>query len=93
VAAQRDRKPVTHTVTIDASSFQPATLTIKAGDIVVWVNKDIVPHTATSTDTKGFDSGTLPTGKSWRQTFKVKGQFPYACTFHPTMKASLRVQP
>jgi len=57
VAAQRGRKPVTHTVTVDGTAFKPATLTIKAGDSVVWVNKDIVSHTATSTAPKVFDSG------------------------------------
>ena len=93
VAAQRGRKPVTHTVTIDASSFKPAALTIKAGDSVVWVNKDIVSHTATSATPKVFESGALDTSKSWKRVFKAKGDFPYFCRFHPTMKATLRVQP
>ena len=92
VAAQRARKPVTHTVTIDGSSFKPATLTIKAGDTVMWVNKDIVSHTATSRAGKGFESGALATGKSWKHTFKAKGDFPYDCRFHPIMKATLRVE-
>ena len=93
VAAQRGRKPVTHTVTIDRSAFQPATLTIKPGDTVVWVNKDIVSHTATSATPKVFESGTIDTGKSWKKVFTAKGDFPYHCRFHPTMKATLRVQP
>ena len=41
-------KPVTHTVTIDATSYQPARLAVHAGDTVVWVNKDLIPHTATA---------------------------------------------
>ena len=91
-AAQQARKPVTHTVTIDGSSFKPSALTIKAGDTVMWVNKDIVSHTATSTAPKGFESGALETGKSWKHTFKAKGDFPYVCRFHPIMKATLRIQ-
>ena len=86
-----DRKPVTHTVSIDGSSFSPATLTIRSGDSVVWVNKDIIPHTATS-ERGRFDSGTLETGKSWTYTAKAKGEFPYVCLFHPTMKGTLRVE-
>ena len=91
-AAQRASKPATHTVTIDATSFQPTTLTIKAGDTVVWVNKDVMPHTATASAAKGFDSGVLLSGKSWKQVFKTKGTQPYVCIFHPTMKGKLVVK-
>jgi plastocyanin len=86
-----DRQPVTHTVSIDASTFNPSTLTIRAGDSVVWVNKDIIPHTATS-DAGRFDSGTIDTGKSWTFTASRPGQFPYVCAFHPTMKGTLKVE-
>jgi plastocyanin len=85
-------KPVTHTVTIDATSFSPATLTIAPGDTVVWENKDVIPHTATSKKTGVFDSGVIATGKSWKHTFKTKGEIDYICTFHPTMKGTLRVK-
>ena len=75
-------KPVTHTVTIDGSQFSPATLTIKAGETVVWVNKDILAHTATAA--KGsFDSKVIQPGKSWKHVARKKGEFPYTCAFHP----------
>ena len=92
MGAQRGRKPATHTVTIDAVSFKPSTLTIKAGDSVVWVNKDIVAHTATADGSNGFESGALATGKSWKRAFKSKGDFAYICRFHPTMKGRVVVQ-
>ena len=91
-AVQKGRKPVTHTVTIDATSFSPATLRVAAGDSVVWVNKDVIPHTATSQRPGVFDSGTIASGKSWQTTFKTKGQLAYVCTFHPTMKATVHVK-
>jgi len=84
------RKPTSHTVTIDASRFQPEVLTVKAGDTVVWVNNDIVAHTATS-QAGGFDSGIIVPGKSWKYKLKQTGEFAYTCTYHPTMKATLRV--
>jgi plastocyanin len=90
-ALQRARKPATHTVTIDATRFQPESLTIKAGDTVLWVNKDVIPHTATSQE-RGFDSGTIASGASWKRTFTKKGDVAYICTFHPTMKAQLSVE-
>jgi plastocyanin len=84
-------KPATHTVTIDATRFQPDVLTVRAGDTIVWVNKDFFPHTATS-KAGGFDSGAIVTDKSWTYVAKQKGEFPYICTFHPTtMKGTLRV--
>jgi len=84
-------KPAVHTVTIDAVAFSPQTLTVNAGDVVVWVNKDPFPHSATA-EGGAFDSKSIDAGKSWRFTTKAKGTFPYVCTFHPTMKATLIVK-
>ena len=69
--------------------FDPATLEVKRGDVVEWKNEDITPHTATSAS---FDSGSIDPDKSWRHTFGEPGNFPYACTFHPDMKAVVTVK-
>jgi plastocyanin len=84
-------QPKTHTVTIEATSFKPESLTVAAGDKVVWVNKDPFPHTATSTS-GGFDSGNIEPDKSWTFTAIKKGEFGYICSLHPTMKAVLKVE-
>ena len=76
------RKPATHTVTIDAASFSPAKLTVNAGDTIVWVNKDILAHTATAAKA-AFDSKVIQPGKSWKYVARKKGEFPYTCAFHP----------
>ena len=81
---------MTHTVTIDASRFEPEISTVSAGDTVGWINKDIIPHTASS-QAGGFDSRTIAPGKSWKYIAMRAGELPYVCTFHPTMKATLRV--
>jgi plastocyanin len=83
------RKPVTHTVTIDGAKFAPSDLTVNAGDVVVWVNKDILAHTATAK--AAFDSKVIQPGASWRFTAKQKGEFSYTCSFHP-MNAVLHVR-
>jgi plastocyanin len=90
-APRASRAPATHTVVVDATRFQPETLTVKVGDTVKWVNKDMFPHTATS-KAGGFDSGVIMTGKSWTFTAKTKGTIPYVCVLHPTMKGTLRVR-
>jgi plastocyanin len=68
---------------------------VKAGDVVVWRNKDPFPHTATARvngRTKGFDSQAIAPGQSWTYTAKARGEFDYICSFHPTMTATLRVE-
>ena len=90
-AASERSEPKTHTVTIEGMRFQPERLTVARGDTIVWVNKDLVPHTATS-EAGRFDSQTIETAKSWKLTARTKGEFPYVCTFHPTMKAMLDVK-
>jgi plastocyanin len=90
------RTAVTHRVLIDGSQFVPATLTVREGDSVVWVNTDPFPHTATSaaaTSAAGrFDSKDIAPRQSWTYTATVKGEFPYLCTLHQTMKGTLRVE-
>jgi plastocyanin len=38
---------VVHTIVMDGTAFSPDTVTVKRGDIAVWVNKDPFPHTVT----------------------------------------------
>jgi plastocyanin len=81
----------THSVTIENMQFSPATLTVHRGDRIVWVNKDLFPHTVTATN-KVFDSGAIAAGGSWTYVANKVGEFPYGCIFHPTMQGSLTVQ-
>lgn len=84
-------RPVTHTVTIEGTQFQPATLTVRLGDSIVWANKDPFPHTATAT-AGGFDSAQIAPGGSWKYRTRKKGEVAYVCSLHPTMKAVLNVK-
>jgi plastocyanin len=83
-------KPAVHTVIIDAASYKPAQLVVHAGDTIVWENRDLVPHTATSRGS--FDSGVVMNGSSWQLVTRKKGTFDYACLFHPVMKGRLTVE-
>ena len=69
-------------MTIDGASFSPADLTVNAGDTIVWVNKDLLAHTATA-KSGAFNSNVIQPGQSWRYVAKTKGNFPYTCSFHP----------
>jgi plastocyanin len=90
-AASAAPKPTTHTVTIDGTRFKPADLTVAVGDSVVWINTDPFPHTVTS-DRGGFDSKEFGSQRSWTFTAAKRGDFPYVCTLHRTMKGILRVK-
>ncbi|MBN3755227.1 cupredoxin family copper-binding protein [Paraburkholderia sp. Tr-20389] len=82
----------TYVVTIEQMRFDPPTLTVHRGDEIVWVNKDLVAHTASS-DTQGFDSRSIAAGASWRYRAGTPGRYTYRCIFHPTMHGTLTVQP
>ena len=79
-----------HHVTIKNYTFVPASLTIKAGDTVVWTNEDQASHTVALAD-GSFESVLIHTGESFSRTFTTAGNVPYACGPHPYMKASLIV--
>ena len=88
-------KPKTHTVNIDGTAFVPPKMTVATGDTIVWVNKDPYPHTATSSAAVkdgGFDSKAIAGDKSWKFTAKKKGDYPYICSIHPSMKGTITVK-
>jgi len=90
-AAERPQ-PRTHTVIMEGITFRPAELTVASGDVVIWVNKDLVGHTATSAEAGIFDSNLIAPDKSWKFTFRTKGDFAYKCNYHPAMTAMLHVK-
>lgn len=90
-SAETAARPLTtHTVTTEVTRFQPDSLAIKAGDRVVWINRDPFPHTVVSSIGK-FRSPEIGPGQSWSKSVKQAGVVPYACSLHQTMKAELRV--
>jgi plastocyanin len=86
--------PKTHTVKIKGMAYVPATLEVSVGDTVVWVNEDMVAHTATAIvdGTTIFDSGVFAPKASWKWVASKPGKIPYVCTLHPTMKGTLIVR-
>ena len=78
-------------VMIENFSFAPATITVKAGTKVTWVNHDDVPHTVDEND-KRFRSGTLDTDDQYSFTFTSPGTFNYFCALHPKMTGQVIVK-
>jgi len=74
-----------------AQPFSPNPVTIKAGQTVSWVNKDSVPHTATS-NTGAFTTGVISPGTTSEPiAMGSTGTFGYHCGIHPSMTGSLLV--
>lgn len=69
------------TITISDLSFEPAEVTIKAGEEVTWKNEDRRSHQIMSGAppimTDEFMSPNLASGDSWSYTFKEPGEYPY----------------
>ena len=89
----RSQAPAGKTVaiTIENMQFTPAVVSVQRGDRVTWVNKDLFPHTVTAAG-KEFDSGNIDAGASWTYVATRPGEFAYGCSYHPTMKGSLKAQ-
>ena len=71
-----------------ATAFNPAKLTVVAGDTVTWRNGDIVVH-----DVKAptFTSGVIGRFESFSQRVDAPGTVSYVCTLHLGMGAQLEV--
>ena len=78
-------------VVIENFSFAPATLTVKAGTKVTWINRDDVPHTVNEND-KRFKSSTMDTDDRFSYTFSSPGTFSYFCALHPKMTGQIIVK-
>jgi plastocyanin len=78
-------------VKIDNFTFNPATVTVKAGSTVHWTNSDDIPHNVASTD-KLFKSKVMDTNEEFEYKFDKPGTYEYFCSLHPRMTAKVIVQ-
>ena len=78
-------------VAIDNFTFNPPSLTVKAGATVTWTNKDDIPH-AVAAVSKIFKSKTLDTDDGFSFTFTTPGTYPYFCSLHPHMTGTIVVE-
>jgi len=82
--------PTTIPVAIKSLAFNPATVTIHAGDSVTWTNNDGFDHTVTADG--GAFNATIHSGQSFTVKFNSVGQFPYHCAIHLSMHGKVIVQ-
>ena len=75
-------------IEIRSFKFVPPAPVIRRGDVIVWINKDIVPHSATAND-DSWDTGQIEAGKQVEMVALGTMFGRYYCKFHPAMTARL----
>ncbi|MDB5703974.1 MAG: amicyanin [Sphingomonas bacterium] len=90
VAAIAAQPAATPTVHISNFTFGPQVLKIRAGETVIWVNDDDIPHTVAAAD-RSFKSKVLDTGDRFSFTFTHAGSVSYFCSLHPHMTGTVLV--
>ena len=83
---------VANGISIDNFTFNPPTLTVKAGTKVTWTNKDDIPHGIASANNAFTRSKALDTDDSFTFTFTTPGTYQYFCYIHPHMTGTIVVQ-
>ena len=84
-------------VSMQNVQFEPADVTIEAGETVTWTNDEAVPHDVDGSGPSGsFSSGPeggMNEGDTYRFTFEEPGRHEYVCRVHaPGMAGTVTVR-
>jgi plastocyanin len=83
--------PKTYVIRADAMTFSPAVTHLRAGDVIVWTNKDVLQHSATAAN--GSFDVELPPNATAKTTVTGVGTIKFTCRYHPGMAGQLQVDP
>jgi plastocyanin len=73
-------------VVVQNYRFQPAEVSIKAGDAVIWKNKEKrTSHSVVLPEAQGGESERFFPDENWTHRFETPGNYPYHCGPHPEM--------
>jgi plastocyanin len=81
--------PRTHTIVMNKMKFGAAPAGVKAGDTILWINKDMFRHTATAKD--GSFNIDLAPGSKGKTVVRKAGAIAFVCKYHPGMRGVLKV--
>lgn len=84
----KKESPKTYKVEIAQMQFQPAELTVRKGDTVLFENKDMVAHDVTEVN-KAWTSSELSSGSSWKWVATKSAD--YYCNIHLVMRGKIIV--
>jgi plastocyanin len=69
---------------VTGDRFSPSTLTLRSGDRVLVMNRDLGAHTFTIR-ALGVDSGSMGQGDTFRYAFRAPGRYTFVCTYHESL--------
>ncbi len=77
-------------VYIKQMKFQPAVIEVNKGDVIAFINKDIVAHDVTEETSKAWSSGPMQMNETW--TMEAKESADFYCSLHVVMKGQIIVK-
>lgn len=86
--AASGRSATSHKIDIRQLRFEPSRLAVQAGDTIVWVNRDVVPHTVAPLD-QDWSSGEMRRGERFRWVADEATTLTYFCEYHPSMRGRI----
>ena len=78
--------PGPNEIWLQYKSFNPSTISVKAGTTVTFINKDNADHWAKGSNGL-FSSGKISSGDSYSYTFTTVGTFGFYCPYHSSVPA------
>ena len=79
--------PGRHVIVMDKMKFGAVPARVRPGDVIIWVNRDIVRHTATARN--GSFNVDLRAGARSRMVVRRRGATEFFCRYHPGMKGRM----
>jgi plastocyanin len=89
--APAQHAPAVVRVAMHGNKFEPRRIVVRAGQTVVWTNRDAVAHTVASSRLK-LASEAIDPGKTFSFRAPRAGRFPYYCTIHANQTGVLIVR-
>jgi len=83
-------EPQLHVVEIKDMKFQPEEISVKKGDTIMWVNRDMVTHCVTEENKKAWTSSNITAGAFWKMVVEINTD--YFCAIHQVMKGKIIVE-
>jgi plastocyanin len=83
-------KPRVVQIVITEVAFPVVKETLSIGDVIEWVNNDVVDHTATARN-KDWDV-VIRAGRKVRMPLKKAGVVDYFCKYHPNMTGKMTIK-
>jgi plastocyanin len=78
-------------VVVQKNGFTPATLRIKKGTAVMWVNGDAGTHAVTGDTSVSLSGSLIGEGAFYSVRLMNPGTYAYHCRFHPSAKGTVEV--